>query len=94
MKLEVERISTKDLHNASDRISHTKNKVHWQFRQMYQKEVFEDMQNNDTIWKHSLYSSSSGLGKSRFAKIWQERISINGKSINSIYTVTAKDGKT
>ncbi len=42
-----------------------------------------------------LISGSSGLGKSRFAKDLARRINIiNGKSINSIYTVyNGKDGK-
>ena len=65
-------------------------------RQMYQKEVFEDMQNNGRNLKTFFISGSSGLGKSRFAKDLARRININnGKSINSIYTApTAKDGKT
>ena len=65
-------------------------------RQMYQKEVFEDMQNNGRNLKTFFISGSSGLGKSRFAKDLARRINLlNGKSINSIYTApTAKDGKT
>ncbi len=67
-------------------------------RQMYQKEVFEDMQNNGRNLKTFFTCVSSGLGKSRFAKDLARRIHniINhGKSITLIYTApTAKDGKT
>ena len=64
-------------------------------RDMYQKTVFEDMQEKGRNLKTFYISGPSGIGKSRFAKDLARKININnGKSKNSIYTApTAKDGK-
>ncbi len=42
-------------------------------RKMYREEVFEDMKSN-ALWdlKTFYISGPSGIGKSKFAKIWQE----------------------
>lgn len=65
-------------------------------RQMYQKNVFNEMQEHGRNLKTFYISGLSGVGKSRFAKDLAKRINLsNSKSINSIYTApTAKDGKT
>lgn len=65
-------------------------------RQMYQKEVFEEMQSKGRNLKTFYISGLSGVGKSKFAKDLARRININnGKSPNFVYTApTAKDGKT
>jgi hypothetical protein len=65
-------------------------------RQMYQRDVFNEMQEQGRNFKTFYISGLSGVGKSRFAKDLARRINLlNGKSINSIYTApTAKDGKT
>lgn len=65
-------------------------------RQLYQQEVFDEMQSNGRNLKTFYISGLSGVGKSKFAKDLARRININnGKSPNFVYTApTAKDGKT
>ncbi len=68
-ELGVRRLYEKDYRNASDRISLSlKTRVIGHPRQMYQNEVFEDMQNNGRNLKTFFISGSSGLGKSKICK--------------------------
>ncbi len=59
---------------------------------MYQKEVLRIYTKTmAAIWKHSLFQDSPGLIKSRFAKIWQEKLaSLTTNYQFNLYCSTAK----
>ncbi len=61
-----------------------KNKVHWQFRQMYQKEVFKGICKNNGPGENILYFIHQVLVNQDLQKI--DRRSVTQQSINSIYT--------